>query len=57
MSKDQLQALVWRMEDGAPFDPSDPRSKDQAAPAKPSAEEKDVIRRYVLAELARRPQK
>jgi hypothetical protein len=54
MSVDQLQALVWRIQDGAPFDPNDNRNQGQAAPAKPSPAEQDTIRRYVLAELARR---
>jgi hypothetical protein len=54
MTKDQLQAMVWRIEDGAPFDGADVRNQGQAPPDKPSAADREVIKRYVLAEMARR---
>lgn len=55
MSRPQLEALVWRIADGVPFDDSDPRNAGQAPPAKPSPAEQETIRQYVQAELAAPP--
>ena len=47
MSRAQLEALVWRIREGASFDASDPRNQGREPPAKPTEVEQEIIQKYV----------
>jgi len=54
MRGEQLEALKWRIQDGAFFDPFDVANEGKEPPPQPSEAEQSIVRRYVDAEQAAR---